>query len=37
MRETKSIVSEFPAAVAENLFVQIPKQVEWFHADIGAF
>lgn len=37
MLEAKSIVSEFPQVVAENLFVQIPEEMELFDADVSAF
>ncbi len=36
MLETKSIVSQFPQVEAENLLIQIPEEVEWFHAHVGA-
>src|SRR5258708_23394251 len=37
MLETKSIMSQSAKVVAEYLLVEVPEQVEWFHADIGAF
>ena len=36
MLETKSIVSQFSIVIAEYLLVQIPKEMERLHADIGA-
>ena len=35
--ETKSIVSQFPKVIPENLLIQIPEEMERLHADIGAF
>ncbi|MGB6497447.1 MAG: hypothetical protein WA853_15270 [Candidatus Acidiferrum sp.] len=37
MLESKTIVSKFPVVVAEDLLVQIPEQMEFFHANVGAF
>ena len=34
--ETKSIVSQFPQVEAEHLLIQIPKEVEGFHAHVGS-
>jgi len=35
--ETKSIMGESAKIIAEHLLIQIPKQMERLHADIGAF
>jgi len=37
MLKAKSIVSEFSQVIAENLFIQIPEEMELFDADICAF
>src|SRR5208282_2516435 len=34
--ETKSIVSQFPQVEAEHLLIQIPEEVEGFHAHVGS-
>jgi len=34
--ETKSIVRQFAEVVPEHLFVQIPEQMELFHAHVGS-
>lgn len=34
--KSKSIVSKFPKVIPEHLFIQIPEQVERFHAHVGS-
>jgi hypothetical protein len=35
--ESKTIVSQFPKVIPEHLLVEIPEEMEWLYADIGAF
>jgi hypothetical protein len=35
--ESSSIVRQMPEVVAENLFVEIPEQMKFFHANVSSF